>query len=395
MTNDLFNAAQIITGPNQYDAESLFGEDTEPQEHIDLGDETQPEDKPKETTKKNETIPEGPVDAEDLFGDDEAPESVGDKEDEEEEETKPKKTGSSPKGTNLYSSFAQALQGDGLFQSLDENTVKSIVDADSFSEAFENEINARLDEATRKVKEALEAGVEPSVISRYKATISNLNAITSEQLSDESDQGAQLRRTLIRQDLINRGYKPEKVDKQVERIMNSGTDIDEATDALEAVKEYFQQKYDETLNSAREEAAAEKQRVKREMEELKTAILDKDKLFDDIPIDKNTRKKAYEAMTKVVKVSDNGERLTVVQQYADEHPVEFRTVLGLVYAMTDGFTKMGSILTKSVNKKVNSNLRDIERRIINVTPQGGSFRFAEGDEDDSKRQSLRGFRIDI
>lgn len=389
--NDLFNAAQIITGPNQYDAEALFGEDTEQTEHIDLPEETQEE--PKQQEQKN-TIPEGPVDAEDLFGSDEDPESVGEDK-EEENEAKPKKSGSSPKGANLYSSFAQALQGDGLFQFLDSDAVDKITDADSFSEAFENEVNARLDDATRKVKEALEAGVEPSLISKYENTLRNLNAITDERLTAEDEAGANLRRTLIRQDLINRGYKQDKIDRQVERIMSSGTDIDEAQDALESVKEYFQNRYNETVQQAKDEAAAERRKTQQEMEEFKQAILEKDRLFDDIPVDKNTRRKAYDAMTRIVKTTDDGEKLTAVQLYADEHPVEFRTMLGIVYSMTDGFTKMGSLLTKSVNKKVNKNLQEIERRITNTSSQGGSLRFAEGEDDRDARKNYRGFRIDI
>lgn len=389
--NDLFNAAQVITGPNQYDAEALFGEDTEQTEHIDLPEETQ--EKPEQQEQKN-TIPEGPVDAEDLFGSDEDSESVGEDK-EEENEAKPKKSGSSPKGANLYSSFAQALRGDGLFQFLDSDTVDKITDSDSFAEAFESEVNARLDDATRKVKEALEAGVEPSIISKYEATLRNLNAITDEKLTSEDESGANLRRTLIRQDLINRGYKQDKVDKRVEQIMSSGTDIDEAQDALESVKEYFQNRYNETVQQAKDEAAAEKRKTLQEMEEFKQAILEKDKLFDDIPVDKNTRRKAYDAMTRIVKTTEDGEKLTAVQLYADEHPVEFRTMLGIVYSMTDGFTKMGSLLTKSVNKKVNKNLQEIERRITNTSSQGGSLRFAEGEDDRDARKNYRGFRIDI
>jgi hypothetical protein len=124
-------------------------------------------------------------------------------------------------------------------------------------------------------------------------------------------------------------------------------------------------------------------------------MLEKDKLFEDIPVDKATRRKAYEAMTKVVSTSEDGEQLTAVQQYADEHPVEFRTMLGVVYALTDGFTKMGKLLTKSVDKKVNKNLREIERRVMGTTRQGGSFNFIEGDETRNSKPDFRGVRIDI
>ena len=392
MSNNPFDSAQIFMGGlGNMDADSLFGDDAqEPEVKVDLpGENKEGEDK----KDKNDTIPEGStIDAESLFDD---PESVGEDDNKEGKEAKPDGDGSSPKGESLYSSFAQALKGDGLFQFLDDETVGNINDADSFSQAMEDEINARLDDATRKVKEALESGVQPSVIAQYERTIQNLEAITPEQLNAETEEGANLRRTIIRQDLLSRGYRQDKVEKQVERIMSSGTDIEEAADSLEAVKEYFKQRYENTVSEAKKEAEAEKAKTRKEVEEFRKAMLEKDKLFEDIPVDKATRRKAYEAMTKVVSTSEDGEQLTAVQQYADEHPVEFRTMLGVVYALTDGFTKMGKLLTKSVDKKVNKNLREIERRVMGTTRQGGSFNFIEGDETRNSKPDFRGVRIDI
>lgn len=389
--NDLFKNAQTFMGVESVNADDLFGDGAEESVKID----TQEEGKPETTETKEDTIPEGDsVNAEDLFGGDD-PESVGDDDNEEEGEAKPQGKGSSPKDENLYSSFAQALKGDGLFQFLDDETVGKIDDADSFREALENEVDARLDEQTRRYKEALESGMQPEVIVQYQNTIKRLEGITDEQIDDESEQGASLRRTLLFRDFINRGFSEERAKRQVERIMSSGTDKDDAKDALESIKEYFKDKYQEQLDIKKQEAEAEKQRVKKEAEDFKQAVLEKDKLFEDIPVDKPTRKKAYEAMTRVVKTTDDGEQLTAVQLYADEHPVEFRTALGIVWALTDGFTKMGNLLQKSVNKKVNKNLQEIESRLRNQGHQGGSFRFSEGEEGERSTNNYKGFRIDI
>ena len=96
-----------------------------------------------------------------------------------------------------------------------------------------------------------------------------------------------------------------------------------------------------------------------------------------------------------VKTTDEGEQLTAVQLYADEHPVEFRVMLGTIYALTDGFTKMGKILTKSVNKKVNSSLKELERRLDAPSHQGGSFNFIEGGNEQRPRNKFQGLRIDL
>ena len=388
---DLFKNAQTIMGVSTASAEDIFGDG--PVEEVKT--DQQEEGKPETKENKEVTIPEGgSVNSEDLFGEDN-PESVGDEENKEKGEAEPQGKGSSPSDGNLFSSFAQALKGDGLFQFLDDEAVDKITDADSFREALENEVDARLDEQTRRYKEAIESGMQPEVIVQYQNTIQRLEGITDEQIDDDGEQGANLRKTLLFRDFINRGFSEERAKRQVERIMSSGTDKDDAKDALESIKEYFKDKYQEQLDLRKQEAEAEKQKVRKEAEDFKKAVLEKDKLFEDIPIDKPTRKRAYEAMTRVVKTTEDGEQLTAVQLYADEHPVEFRTALGIVWALTDGFTKMGNLLQKSVNKKVNKNLQEIESRLRNQGHQGGSFRFSEGEDGGRSTNNYKGFRIDI
>ena len=319
MNDSLFSNSEVFMG-NFVDAEDIFGDEiTE-----DTNKQT-PEEEEKNPKQEENKLPEGEVSAEDLFGDDEdtSPESVGDDEDsdKEEKETKPHGAGSSPKGSKLYSSFAKALYGDGLFQFLDEKTVNEVNDADSFSKAFDDEVNARLDDVTKRVKDALDAGVQPSTIARYEKVISNLEGISEAQLVAETEEGNNLRRSIIRQDYINKGFSVERAEKQVERIMSSdGTDIEDAKDALESVLNYFKTQYNELVDAGKAEVQAEQQKIQQEAAEFKKAMLDKNTLFDDIPIDRVTRQKAYDAMVKTVKVSEDGEKLTAVQQYADEHP---------------------------------------------------------------------------
>ena len=253
MNDSLFGNSEVFMG-NFVDAEDIFGDDIKE----DVEKESPEKDNENPDTTDNK-LPEGEVSAEDLFGD-ESPESVGDDKDndKEEKETSPNGDGSSPKGSNLYSSFAQALYGDGLFQFLDEKTVNNVVDADSFSEAFENEVNARLDDVTKRVKEALDSGMQPSVVARYEKIISNLEGITEAQLTAETDEGSNLRRSIIKQDYINRGFSPERAEKQVDRIMSSsGTDIEDAKDALESVLSYFRDSYNGMVESGKAEAEAE------------------------------------------------------------------------------------------------------------------------------------------
>ena len=383
-----------LEGVQFLDEFDLFGNDTQTEdpdagESKDQGKEG--EDPNKETNEPTEVEV---TDNDSLFGDDETqPESVGEGENNKAGEgADTTDNGDSPNG-NAYSSFAKALQGDRLFQFLDDEVIDNVKDADSFADAFEKEINARLDDEVRKFKEATEAGVPSDTAAGYQNIIKQLDSITEEQLSEETEQAARLRQNLLYQDFLNRGYKEDRAKQLVQRAVKDGTDVEDAKEALESNKQHYQDKYDELIEESRKEVEAERQRVRKEASDFRKAVLEKDKIFGDIEVDKPTRQKAYDAMTRIVGKNADGESVTAVQKYADENPVEFRTVLGIMWAMTDGFKELGNILKKDINKKVRSNLKEVENRIKSSTPRGGSPKFIGGEEESSG--SRRSWMFDI
>lgn len=406
MNDDLFDSANILDGGVELFGFENGGEPENPGGH----DPENPED------GKQPPIEEPAFTDDDLFGDDpkdpenpeeeeeepengeQEPESVGGK-----KKNKAGKEGADPNGGDgsspngkTFSSLAKALYGDGLFQSLDEETVNDIKDADSFYEAIEQEINGRLDEKTRRINDALEAGVQVNVIKQYENTLTQLNGITDEALSAETEEGKKLRSTILYQDYINRGFAKERASREVKRIFDSGSDIDDAREALESVKEFFEDKYDALVEEGQAKVKADKEKTKAETAQFKKAVLETEKVFGEIEVDKATRRKAYDLMTKIVKTTDDGEQLTAVQLYADEHPVEFRTMLGIVAALTDGFTKPGNLLKQTVDKKVRRNLTQFERNLAGGNPhRGGTINFVEGEEENPDNPPRRRFRLDI
>lgn len=385
-----------LEGVQFLENEDLFEDSTQPGD-AGTGQQGQPGEEPekKETNEPTEVVI-GENDS--LFGDDagEQPESVGEgKNNKAGEGADTTGNGDSPKGqNNAYSSFAKALQGDRLFQFLDDEVIDNVKDADSFADAFEKEINARLDDETRRVKEILEAGVTPDEVNYYEDIIKRLDSITEDQLDGETEQVSRLRQNILYQDFLNRGYKEDRAKQLVKRSVDNGTIVEDAKDALESNKQFYKDKYDELIESRKAEAEAERQRVKKEAAEFRKAVLEKEKIFGDLSVDKPTRQKAYDAMTRIVGKNADGDPVTAVQKYADENPVEFRSVLGIVWALTDGFKELGNILKQDINKKVRSNLKEVENRINGSTPRGGSPRFIGG-EDESSSGSRRGWMLDI
>ena len=126
--------------------------------------ETLKEEKEEKEKDKEETTEVEQIDQNDLF---ELPESVGSEDNdnkEKEDTTSEKDKGTSP---NFYSSIAKALKDDGIFPDLNDETTNGIKDAETFADAIEQQISARLDERQKRIESALNAEVEITEIKRY------------------------------------------------------------------------------------------------------------------------------------------------------------------------------------------------------------------------------------
>lgn len=373
--------------------ENLFVDDEETQETPPVNEET-PE---KEDKNKNKEETTEVVDVDTLFT--EEPESVGSgKEDNKEKEgtESDKEKGTSPKN-NFYSSIAKALKEEGIFPDLDDETADKIKAPEDFAEAVEKQIQARFDERQKRIDEALNAGIEPSEIKRYENTLSYLNSLQDSAISDETDKGEKLRQQLIFQDFINRGYSKERAQREVQKSFNSGTDIEDAKEALASNKEFFQNEYDNLVKEAQEEEKREAQERKEQAEKLKKSILEDTKVFGDIQVDKATRQKVFDNISKpVYKDPETGELFTAIQKYEMENRTEFLKNVGLLFTLTDGFKNLDGLVKGKVRKEVKKGLRELEHTLNNTSrTSDGNLKFVSGVEDDPESFIGKGWSLDV
>ena len=373
--------------------ENLFVDDEETQETPPVNEETsEKEDKDKNKEETTEV-----VDVDTLFT--EEPESVGSgKEDNKEKEgtESDKDKGTSPKN-NFYSSIAKALKEEGIFPDLDDETADKIKAPEDFAEAVEKQIQARFDERQKRVDEALNAGIGPSEIKRYENTLSYLNSLQDSAISDETDKGEKLRQQLIFQDFINRGYSKERAQREVQKSFNSGTDIEDAKEALASNKEFFQNEYDNLVKEAQEEEKREAQERKEQAEKLKKSILEDTKVIADIQVDKATRQKVFDNISKpVYKDPETGELFTAIQKYEMENRTEFLKNVGLLFTLTDGFKNLDGLVKGKVRKEVKKGLRELEHTLNNTSrTSDGNLKFASGVEDDPESFIGKGWDLDV
>ena len=374
--------------------ENLFVDDDEIQETPPVNEETsENEDKDKNKEETTEV-----VDVDTLFT--EEPESVGSgKEDDTKEKEgteSDKDKGTSPKN-NFYSSIAKALKEEGIFPDLDDETANRIKAPEDFAEAVEKQIQARFDERQKRIDEALNAGIESSEIKKYENTIEYLNSLQDSALSDESDKGEKLRQQLIFQDFINRGYNKERAQREVQKSFNSGTDIEDAKEALASNKEFFQNEYNNLIKEAQEERKKETQERKEQAEKLKKSILEDTNVFGDIQIDKATRQRVFDNISKpVYKDPETGELFTAIQKYEMENSTEFLKNVGLLFTLTDGFKNLDGLVKGKVRKEVKKGLRELEHTLNNTSrTSDGNLKFVSGVEDDPESFIGKGWDIDV
>ena len=372
--------------------ENLFVEDDETQDTPPANGE--PPKKEEEPSKDKEETTEV-VDVDNLFTD--TPESVGSgiENTEEKEDTTPKGDGTSPK--NFYSSIAKALKEEGIFPDLDDEGLSEVKDPEDFRDLIDQQIKAGLDERQKRIDDALNAGVEPTEIKKYENTINFLDSIKEENISDEGDKGEKLRKDLIYQDFINRGYSKERATREVQKSFNAGTDIDDAKEALKSNIDFFRDKYDELVNDAKSEAEAEEKERKDQAEKLKSSILNDKDVFGDLSVDKSTRQKIYDNIAKpVYKDPETGEYFTAIQKYEMENRTDFLKNIGLLFTLTDGFKNLDGLVKGKVKKEVKKGLRELEHTLNNTArTSDGNLKFVSGVDEDPESFIGKGWNLDV
>lgn len=370
--------------------EDLFVEEGTQDATADKGNAPQDKDNNEETTEV--------VDVNNLFTD--KPEGVGSgKEDdiEEKEDTDSGKGKGTSLNNNFYSSIAKALKEEGIFPDLEDDVANKIQSPEDFAEAIENQIQARLDERQRRIDKALNVGIEPDEVKRYENTLNYLNSLQDNMIADESDKGEKLRQQLIYQDFINRGYSKERAQREVQKSFNSGTDLEDAREALASNKEFFQTEYDSLIKEAQEEAQREVQEKKKQAEDLRKSILEENMVFGDLSLDKGTRQKIYDNISKpIYKDPETGEFFTAIQKYEMENRIDFLKNLGLLFTLTDGFKNLDGLVKGKVKREVKKSLKELEHVLNNTARSSdGNLRFVSGVEDDPESFIGKDWDLDV
>lgn len=364
---------------------NLFTDDVDTEETTE--ESTEGNKETKEDTEFTEVNPE------ELFKD--SSESVGNESDEDKQGKEDTSSTEETSPDNFYSSIANALVEDGIFQDLESKSVNDIKSSDDFAEYISEQVRLQLDERQRRIDKALGYGVEPSEIQKYESYLRTLDSITEDALEAETADGENLRKNIIYQDYINRGFSKERAVREVERSINSGSDIEDAKEALQSNIEYYNSVYSELIEDSKLEAEKDLKEQEQQTEAFRESILNEKEAFGEIPLDKTTRQKVYDSIMKPIYTDpDTGERLSAIQKHERTNRTDFLKNLGLVYVLTDGFKKLDGLVGGKVKKEVKKGLKELENTINNTSRNtSGSLDYMSGIKDPNSRYT--NWEVDI
>lgn len=362
------------------EVENLFA-DTSEVDDIERDNQTteDSEKKDSEDTERMESADPNP------FADEAGEDSEeGGDETKDEEDTNSEESTASP---NFYSSIAKALTEDGIFQNLDEEALKSVKDADTFKELVSKEVESQLDDVQKRISNALKWGTEPSEIQRHEYYINFLTNQAPQQITDNSEQAENLRKTLIYQDYKLRGFTDERAHREVERSFKAGTDLEDAQEALKSNQEYWNNSYSKLLAQNKKEYEEMQEAARKESAEIKEFLLGKNQVFGELSVDKSTRQKAYDFIMKPIELDDDGNKVTACQKMQLENRADFYKNVALCYALTDGFKNLNNVTKQISKKEAKSSVKELERKLSkNSSVSGGNLKFVSGvsvDDDSS------------
>lgn len=345
---DLFSEDTAIDLPESEDLEYLFGDPKDDDSEESLDDDNQEEE-----NENNDDINNN---------EDENPESVvgKDNNDDTEDETDTDDVDDSSSNPNLFNSLATLLSEKGLISSVESK----IETEEDFVDLFKNEIKkseySDLNSIQKEYLEKIREGIPHQKIEQDQQTIDKLDQITPEIMESDSDLGQRV----IYQDFINKGFSDEKSRKLLQRSIELETVLEDATDALESIKEYSNDKIDAENTVIINDNKLREDKETARINSIKNKIKTTNEVIKDFPISDTIKEKVEKIMFDVVGENPNTKQSeNALLKYRRENQEDFDYKLYYLFTITNGF-KDFSNLTKTTKSRA---IKDLKRAMASNT----------------------------
>ncbi len=286
---------------------------------------------------------------------------------------------SSTLSPKFFSSLVQALKEGGILEDVEDKDIKSQED---FFSVLEESIKARefadLDENQKQYLDALRSGIPHEDIVTHQRNIEAYNSITDDVISEESTDGEDLRRTIIMNNFIGKGFNEAKAKKLTDKIFDSGEDVDEAREALNELKTIEKQQFEAEKQSRAAQKAAQAKAEKESIEKLNKIVKDTNEIIPGMKIPQTLKNNIIKGLTQPVAYTDDNRPLDIISKYLYDNPIEGRVKLAYLLSVTDGMKKMNVL----ENKRAKSNAFKELENALKAGDTGGVVGFNDDDSEE-------------
>ena len=266
---------------------------------------------------------------------------------------------SSTLSPKFFSSLVQALKEGGILEDITDDDIKS---QDDFFKVLEDGIKQRefsdLNDGQKEYLEALRSGIPHEEIASHQRNIEAYNSITDDAIEEETTDGEDLRRTVITNNLISKGFTDHKAKKLVDKMFDSGEDVEEAKDALielkDVEKKSFEDKKQQNLINKKAQEKSEKEAI----EKLNKIVKDTKEIIPGLQIPQLIKNTIIKGLTQPVGYTEDNRPLDIISKFLYENPIEGRVKLAYLLSVTEGLSKMGVLENKKAKKDAWKNLSD-------------------------------------
>lgn len=254
----------------------------------------------------------------------------------------------------FFSSLILALKEGGVLADVDEKDIKSEED---FYNVFNDAIKARefadLTDTQKQYLEAIRLGIPDENVLGYMQRSAQYESITPEDIESEESDSVDLRRTLIMNNFMSKGFDEAKAKKLTDKIFDASEDIDEAKEALTELKQLEKDSFEEQKKQHAEYAKKQQEYEKKSLEHLNKFASEIKEIVPGIPINSTQSSKIVKGLTQPVSYTQDNRPLDTISKYLYENPVEGRFKIAYLLEITNGLQDMSKLNVKASNKAIN------------------------------------------
>ena len=266
---------------------------------------------------------------------------------------------SSTLSPKFFSSLVQALKEGGILEDIKDDDIKS---QDDFFKVLEDVIKQRefadLNDAQKEYLEALREGIPHEDIIAHQQNIEAYNSITDDAIEEESTDGEDLRRTIITNNYLSKGFSETKAKKLIDKIFESGEDVDEAKDALNELKTIEKQTFEQNKAKLAEQKKIQQKAEKESIDKLNKIVKETKEIIPGLAIPQALKNDVIKGLTQPVAFTEDNRPLDIISKFLYDNPIDGRFKLAYILKATKDLTNMGVLENKKAKKDAWKNLAE-------------------------------------